>query len=197
MVKKRKRKNQNQRQTQSPRAALRSLWGRWARARRQHRPRRRCTAGPNTAGAGPAARAEGRWRAVKGKTVLPGLYLSWSPRSCRRGAPLAGRPRRRPGTAPCPGRRRPPPALPAARWRRGAERAGNGSSSARPQDGGRGRRAGCWRRCWQAGGRLSVGLRVSCALRRRIAGLEQGSAAGRGGKQFPEPARPSHRPHPS
>lgn len=153
MVKKRKRKKQNQRQTQSPRAALRSLWGRWARARRQHRPRRRCTAGPNTAGAGPAARAEGRWRAVKGRTVLPGLYLSWSPRSCRRGAPLAGRPRRRPGTAPCPGRRRrPPPALPAARWRRGAERAGSGSSSARPQDGGRGRRARCWRRCWQAGG---------------------------------------------
>lgn len=46
----------------------------------------------------------------------------------------------------------PPPALPAARWRRGAERAGSGSSSARPQDGGRGRRARCWRRCWQAGG---------------------------------------------
>lgn len=93
--------------------------GRWALARRQHRPR-------STAG-----------RAVKGKTILPGLYLSWSPRSCRRRAPRAGRPRRRPGTAPCLGRRhRPPPELPAARWRRGAERAGSGSSSARPQDGG-------------------------------------------------------------
>lgn len=46
-------------------------------------------------------------------------------------------------------------------------------------------------------GPLSVGLRPSCALRRRSAGLEQGTAAGKGGMQFADPALPAHYRHPS
>lgn len=75
-------------------------------------------------------------RAARGRRVLPGLYLSWSPRCCRLGAPRARRHWQKPGTGPClslppPLSARTAPRSGGARWRRGAEHAGRCSSPAR------------------------------------------------------------------
>lgn len=75
-------------------------------------------------------------RAARGKSVLPGLYLSWSPRCCRLGAPRARRHWQKPGTAPClslppPLSARTAPRSGGARWRRGAEHTGRCSSPGR------------------------------------------------------------------
>lgn len=81
--------------------------GRAGLCRRRAGDRSRPDAVHGTAGTEQEAPCGGEWkrkgfpRAFGGKRVLPGLYLSWSPRCYRLGAPRARRPQQRPGTGPC------------------------------------------------------------------------------------------------